>query len=126
MNRAGIKEYIKNVYGIEPDFPWIKYPSYMVFRHASNKKWFAVVMSVPKNKLGLAGDEVLDVVNLKCEPIFWRTDGGGNGIFPAYHMNKSKWITVTLDGSVSDEEIKMLLDISFELTALKCGKKMNK
>ena len=34
-------------------------------------------------------------------------------------MNKDKWISVALDGSADDEQIKMLLDMSYELTAVK-------
>ena len=45
------------------------------------------------------------------------------GYFPAYHMNKTSWITVALDGSVPDDEIRMLLDMSFEATAPKIRKK---
>ena len=45
------------------------------------------------------------------------------GFFPAYHMSKDSWITVALDGSVSDDKIKMLLDMSYEATALKTRKK---
>ena len=42
-----------------------------------------------------------------------------NGFYPAYHMTKSSWISVVLDGSADDEKIKMLLDISFEAKAVK-------
>lgn len=45
------------------------------------------------------------------------------GYFPAYHMNKTSWITVALDGSVPDDEVKLLLDMSFEATASKMRKK---
>ena len=38
------------------------------------------------------------------------------GIHPAYHMNKNHWITVCLDGSVEEEKIMWLVDVSFELT----------
>jgi predicted DNA-binding protein (MmcQ/YjbR family) len=34
-------------------------------------------------------------------------------------MNKANWITVALDGSVPDDTIRMLLDMSFETTAVK-------
>ena len=43
-------------------------------------------------------------------------------IIPAYHMNKANWISVSLDGSVSDEKVKMLIDMSFRLTAPKIKK----
>ena len=42
-----------------------------------------------------------------------------NGFYPAYHMNKSNWITVALDGSADNEKIKFLLDMSFDLTSKK-------
>ena len=53
MDRTELEKYIRNNYGTVPDHPWIKHPNYGVFRHSSNKKWFAVIMDVPKVKLGL-------------------------------------------------------------------------
>jgi len=44
------------------------------------------------------------------------------GFFPAYHMSKSSWITIALDGSVDNEKIKWLIDISYALTASKKSK----
>ena len=41
------------------------------------------------------------------------------GIFPAYHMSKTCWISVLLDGTVSEETLSFLIDISFELTSKK-------
>jgi len=37
-------------------------------------------------------------------------------IFPDWHMNKAHWISVALDGTVEDEKIKFLVDMSYELT----------
>ena len=116
MNRKGLEEYIQNNYNEEPDYPWIKYPNYVVFRHQNNKKWFALIMDVPKNKLGLQEDNILDVVNFKCSPILLGSLLDEKVFFPAYHMSKANWITVALDGSVADDKIKMLLDMSFEMT----------
>ena len=39
-----------------------------------------------------------------------------DGFFRAYHMNKEKWISIVLDGTVPNEEIFALIDLSFELT----------
>lgn len=66
MNRGQFKQYILETYPCEANHPWIKYPNNEVFRHPGNRKWFALVMDVPKNKLGLAGSDVIDVVNLKA------------------------------------------------------------
>lgn len=55
VNRAELERFILENYNAEPDFPWMKYPNYEVFRHSNNQKWFALIMDVPKSKLGLHG-----------------------------------------------------------------------
>lgn len=111
-----MKEYIESTYGVSAEFPWIKYPEYMVFRHIGNRKWFALVMEVPKEKLGLKNSGMLDIVNVKCDSVLIGSLRSENGFFPAYHMNKENWITIALDNSVSDGKIMLLLDMSYELT----------
>ena len=123
MNRTELENYILNNYNSNPDYLWVKFPNYEVFRHSGNKKWFALIMDVSKDKLGLPGTELLDVVNFKCNPILIGSLLGKDGVFPAYHMNKESWITVALDGSMPDEQIKMLLDMSFDATAPKIRQK---
>ena len=119
MNRLELKQYIAETYGIEPDCPWIKNPNFEVYRHSNNKKWFALIMDIPRNRIGLRGTDTIDVVNLKCDPLLLGSVRTESGIFPAYHMNKENWVTAALDGSASDEIIKMLLDVSYELTVAK-------
>ncbi len=123
LDRDKLNRYIAEAYSIAPEFPWIKSPGYAVYRHAGNKKWFAVIMDLNKTKLGLPENETVDVVNLKCDPIMTGTLHKESGIFPGYHMNKSYWITVLLDGSVDDDKIKWLLDLSYDLTDTKKRKK---
>ena len=117
MNREQLEKFLCETYAVDMDYPWIKYPNYEVFRHINNKKWFALIMDVSKNKLGLAGDEILDIVNFKCDPAVIDSLRMENGFFPAYHMNKDSWITVALDGTVDDKKIKALADMSYELTS---------
>ena len=126
MNREELEAYILNHYSTEPDYPWADTPRAAVFRHAGNRKWFALVMEVPRDKLGLPGTEKLDIVNFKCDPILIASLRGENGIFPAYHMNKASWITAALDGSVPAETIELLLDVSYELTKPKPHRKAAK
>ena len=123
MNREELESYILNHYSTEADYPWADTPRAAVFRHAGNRKWFALVMEVPRDKLGLAGPEKLDIVNFKCAPILISSLRGETGIFPAYHMNKASWITAALDGSVPAETIELLLDVSYELTKPKPRRK---
>lgn len=123
MNRKELEDYIADVYGVCGEFPWADAPSYAVFRHSNNRKWFALVMDIPKEKLGLSDKGMLDILNVKCEPVMIDCLRTEPGFFPAYHMNKTNWITVALDGSVNHEKIKMLLDISYNLTAPKVRKR---
>ena len=119
MNREELEAYIRNHYATLPDYPWADTPRAAVFRHAGNRKWFALVMEVPRDKLGLAGTEKLDIVNFKCDPILISSLRGETGIFPAYHMNKETWISVLLDQPERDETIKNLLALSYEITKSK-------
>ena len=116
LKRIELEEYIKSNYNADVDYPWKKYPDYTVFRHSNNKKWFALIMSVKKSKLGLQGNDLLNIVNFKCDPIMIGSLLTNSGFFPAYHMNKTNWITVALDDSILDETMKMLLQISYDKT----------
>jgi len=123
MNREQLESFIMENYNASTDYPWLKYPNYEVFRHCSNQKWFALIMDVPKNRLGLPSEELLDVVNFKCDPLLLGSLREEQGFFPAYHMSKDSWITAALDGSVSDDKIKALLDMSYRATASKTRRK---
>lgn len=119
MDRETFERWVTQTYSVEPEHPWAKYPDNSVFRHGSNQKWFALVMTVPKDKLGLDQPGMLDVVNVKCDPMMLGSALAEPGIFPGYHMNKGNWISVALDGSVSQEQVQILLDLSYELTVPK-------
>ena len=118
MDRQTVFDYIKKKYHVLPEYPWRKYDSNAVFRHTDNKKWFALVMDVQSNKLGLSGSEHIDVVNLKIDDMFFRDIIiKEDGIMPAYHMNKMHWVTVLLDGTVPEKQVIELIDMSFLATA---------
>lgn len=123
MNRKELEKLIFKEYKAKPDFPWDSAPTYAVFRHKENKKWFAVIMDIPKNRIGLENDEIISIVNFKCDPILVGSLILEEGLFKAYHMNKTNWITAALDGSADDEKIKFLLDYSFDVTKKKTKNK---
>ena len=58
----------------------------------------------------------IDVLNIKCDPMMIGSLRMKEGFFPAYHMNKENWISILLDGTVSADEIKPLLELSYQLT----------
>ncbi len=115
MTRKELENYIDDVYSTGPDYPW--FDDNAVFRHSGSRKWFALIMEIPKEKLGLREPGLIDVVNLKCPPLLIPSLTEEPGVFPAYHMSKVHWITVALDGSASDDTIKMALDLSYEATS---------
>lgn len=123
MTREELFQHILDVYAVEPDYPWAKCPEYAVFRHANNKKWFALVSVVGRDKLGLSGQGLIDIVNVKCDPILIGSLLTEPGFFPGYHMNKGSWLTMALDGSADSEKIKFLLNISYDLTGVKAKKR---
>ena len=115
MNRQNVIDFIKSEFGVSDEHLWMSYPDYAVFRNGRNKKWFAVVMDIGKQKLGLEGTGRVDVINVKCDPILIGSLRLNEGYLPAYHMSKDKWISVLLDGTVPENEIKDLIHLSYEL-----------
>ena len=83
---------VKKTYNASLEYLWPDFPQTFVFRHASSRKWFGVVMDVERSKLGLAG------------------------VIKAWHMNKNHWLGILLDGSAAEQTMKELLDVSYSLT----------
>jgi predicted DNA-binding protein (MmcQ/YjbR family) len=57
-------------------------------------------------------------INLKCDP----EEGAElrekySSVLPGYHMNKKHWITVLMDGSVGDKQVKEWIMKSYELVS---------
>lgn len=59
----------------------------------------------------------VDILNLKSDPDLIDDLIKTPGILPAYHMNKRRWVTVSLDGTCSADRVKTLVDLSYQLTA---------
>lgn len=114
MKREAIFEYVKKQYGTVPEYLWKTSPESAVLRH-KNGKWYAVLMQVKKQKLGLEEDGLVDIINVKCEPHMIGLLTQTCGFLPGYHMNKQYWITILLDGTVSEAKILDFLDRSYDL-----------
>lgn len=118
-----ITKYIADQYAADPEYPWDELTAF-VFRHRENRKWFALVMYVRRELLGIPGKDMVPVMNLKIDDFFFRDMIlQEKGILPAYHMNKQHWISVLLDGTVPEAQVKELLDVSFQATAPRRRKK---
>lgn len=115
---------ILDKYSVEPDFPWDEgeHEPSGVFRHGSNNKWFGLIMNIDRRHLNKnADEETVDVINLKADEnktVFLHKI---RGIYPAYHMNHKKWISVVLDDTLDDKDVMDLVDESFRLTSDPAG-----
>ena len=110
--------YIQKKYGGKIEYPWMRFPEYGVFRHTDNQKWYVLFMDLPRSRLGLHGDEIVDVLNVKLDDLFLRELLlKQDGFFPGYHISRGNWISVLLDGTVAFDEICGLIDRSFRATA---------
>ena len=118
MTKQEFFELCSSSYFTLPDYPFDEDFETAVFRHADNKKWFAIVLSVSRRKFGLDSDEVIDVVNLKLPTEMFGSFGAADGVYPAYHMNKLHWISVLLPDA-PDDVVQFLLNASFEATKSK-------
>ena len=102
MDAAALRAWCLKQTGASEDFPFT--PEHSVFKVAG--KMFALS----------ALDRTPLEVNLKCEPeLAVNLRNSYPAIRPGYHMNKRHWNTITLDGSLSDEFIRDLVEDSYDL-----------
>ena len=109
-----ITKLIYDKYLVKPEFLWDEYPNFGIFRNERSHKWFCLMMDIDSSKLGLKDNKMVTVINLKLDDEvneYFKI----KGIYPAYHMNKKKWLTIILDDTLSDEYILSLINKSYSL-----------
>ncbi len=117
MTRQELIDFCLTFPAVYEDYPFddiIDAGAWTVMRHRTNRKGFAHIYE-RNGKL---------CVNLKCEPLeadFLRQAFAD--VTPAYHMNKVHWNTVTLGGDVSGDELKRMVERSYDLIKPKVRKK---
>ena len=108
MNIEEFREYCLSLKGVYEKMPFTNVPdqySRDVLCFYVGSKWFCFV-----------NIEVFDFCCIKCDP----NESGElqarySGITPGWHMNKKYWITMLLDGTVSEAKILDFLDMSYDL-----------
>ena len=122
MTREEFETLVLDTYGIRADYPFEEDFETGVFRH-ENGKWFAIAMKISTRKLGKSVDMTTNVVNFKCAPeVIESIAGVEQGVYRAYHMNKTHWLTVSLE-ECDDDTISWLMGISYDLTRSKTKRK---
>ena len=113
---------VRDRFGVLPDYPFDEEPyrTTGVFRHPDSRKWFGLVMEIPRKKLFHNRDEEpVSVLNVKAEPERIQKITEQNGFFQAYHMSKRNWISILLDDTLEDETVLAALTDSYILTRSK-------
>ena len=108
---------VQEKYGNQLEYLWEKSPDTAVLRHEGNKKWYAVLMKISWDKLEKGREGQVEAVNLKHDQVADLLSK--KGIYSAFHMNKRYWISVSLDDTLSDEEVLELIETSWNLTIKK-------
>ncbi len=113
--RDRLLAHLREKYGTVPETPWADEPEYMTLKTAKKNKWYGLFMNIPYKYLGLPKEGKIDVLNLRntAEKVPQLIDN--KHYFPAWHMNKKYWFTVLLDAAADTEQIKTLLDESYDI-----------
>ncbi len=104
--REEIIAYCNSFKDVYEDYPFHD-SNWTVMRHKKNQKVFAWIFEKE--------DHIW--VNVKCDPEwrdFWRSAYAS--VVPAYHLNKTHWNSVILDGTVQNNDIRRMIEESYHLT----------
>ena len=62
-------------------------------------------------------------ISVKCDPVLAKMQRDTySAVKPGYHLNKRHWNTVTIDGTIPDDEIQEMIVHSYELVVKKLKK----
>lgn len=106
MTRSELKAYCLSKPGTSADFPFDE--TIEAFRVMGKLFALSSVSQTPP------------AVNLKCDPewaLVLRNHYAA--VAPGYHMNKTHWNTVTLDGEIPHDELVEMIDHSYRLVVTK-------
>lgn len=107
--------YVREKYGDVPEFLWEKSPNNAILRRQDTKKWYAALLTVQADKLGLQNNQMVEILDLRIQPEKISATIDHKRYFPGYHMNKKHWYTVLLNGAVSAEDLYQRIDQSYLL-----------
>lgn len=109
---------IQEVWGDVPEFPWKQkaYATSGVFRHPETRKWYAAILPVSWDKVVAGREGSIELLNLKVMDAAAKVLAHA-GCYPAYHMNKKYWVSVSLDETMTDAAIWDMLRESHAFAA---------
>ena len=117
-----LSSYVAATYQGQLEYLWEKFSrkstnGAAVFRHQDSKKWYGAFLTTDWSKFEKDRSGLIEVLNVKSDRVEELIQQ--KGIYPAFHMNKKYWLSLPLDGTLSDQQLFDLLDTSFALTKKK-------
>jgi predicted DNA-binding protein (MmcQ/YjbR family) len=110
MDIEKVRKYCLKLKGTMESFPFGE--DALVFKVANKMFCLAILNHPPK-------------INLKCEPeLAVELREKYDAVTPGYHMNKTHWNTISLDGSVPDKEILGWIYHSYDLIVKSLSQKL--
>ncbi|MBN2635151.1 MAG: MmcQ/YjbR family DNA-binding protein [Prolixibacteraceae bacterium] len=109
MNIEDLREYCLSLKGVSENFPFDE--TTLVFKVSG--KMFCLTDLEDDFAIALKNDPEKNIELREEYP----------AIKPGYHMNKHHWNTITVDGSISDDLLKNLIDESYDLVVQKLTRK---
>lgn len=101
MNIESISDYCRRKKGVTEDFPFDE--DTLAIRVMNRIFLLASLEKIPLH------------INMKCDPEYAvELREKYESVLPGYHMNKLHWNTVILDGSISEMELKQMIDHSYD------------
>ena len=107
MERQDIFQYVKKGYGTVPEYLWEHHTAYADLRRSTSKACYALLKREASGE-----NEILDgridqtVVGSLCQI---------RGLLPDRNAEDGNWVSIPLDGSVSEATVLDFLDRSYEL-----------
>lgn len=75
-----------------------------------------LVFKVMGKIFALTDVESFESINLKCDPeVALHLRDLNPAVLPGWHMNKTHWNTIVIDGSVAEDKLKEWIDHSYDM-----------
>ena len=123
MTLAEIEDYILSNFEATTDHSFEGDRTVTIFRRLDNNQRFAATKNVGCRSVNVERAGRIDILNVSVSPNLVATLREREGFRPAWRMNRNKWVTILLDGTVPDDEIRNYLDMSFKNARKKGGKR---
>ena len=88
-----IINYIEQKYKDKLEFLWEKFDNNAIWRNKQNNKWYGILLLIPKSKLEIESDDIIEVIDLRYQKEKIGEIIDNKKVFAGYHINKKSWIT---------------------------------